>query len=315
MDQRKIVGVGNIYANEALFAARDRPVEAGFRLSSHGITTLFKHTRRILQAAIDSQGTTFRDYRTGTGEKGQLPARAPRVRPRGREVQGLRHPPGPHPRDRRPRHRLLPPMPAVARGPTLALASADLERLRVRVRALAENRPGVYRMLVGDRPDPLRRQGEEDPDPAPLLLPGRQPREGRAHSAGGARHQVGLRAERVRGAAGRTAPHPAASPALQRPDESHPPRTAHQDQRRCGTTGVRRQRRDGRRPRSPTVPSTRWAGCSMRCGCSTTCSACATVPRRCRSSTPPRVTSSTRRVMPPACGTSSAPAPDPVPAS
>ena len=38
-------------------------------------------------------------------------------------------------------------MPAVARGPTLALASADLERLRVRVRALAENRPGVYRML------------------------------------------------------------------------------------------------------------------------------------------------------------------------
>ncbi|MBP2648318.1 MAG: nuclease [Gemmatimonadetes bacterium] len=38
-------------------------------------------------------------------------------------------------------------MPAVAGAPTLALASADLERLRVRVRALAENRPGVYRML------------------------------------------------------------------------------------------------------------------------------------------------------------------------
>lgn len=39
-------------------------------------------------------------------------------------------------------------MPAVAsRAPTLALASADLERLRARVRALAENRPGVYRML------------------------------------------------------------------------------------------------------------------------------------------------------------------------
>ena len=38
-------------------------------------------------------------------------------------------------------------MPALARGPTLALASADLDRLRVRVRALAENRPGIYRML------------------------------------------------------------------------------------------------------------------------------------------------------------------------
>jgi excinuclease ABC subunit C len=38
-------------------------------------------------------------------------------------------------------------MPAVARAPTLALASTDMERLRIRVRALAENRPGVYRML------------------------------------------------------------------------------------------------------------------------------------------------------------------------
>ena len=36
-------------------------------------------------------------------------------------------------------------MPAVARGPTLALASADLERLRVRVRALAEGTCAPYR--------------------------------------------------------------------------------------------------------------------------------------------------------------------------
>ncbi len=70
MDQRKIVGVGNIYANEALFAAGIDPSKPSSRLSTLDSRLLLKHVRRILQAAIDSQGTTFRDYRTGTGEKG-----------------------------------------------------------------------------------------------------------------------------------------------------------------------------------------------------------------------------------------------------
>ena len=56
MDQKKIVGVGNIYANEALFAAGIDPSKPASQLTTHDSRLLLKHTRRILQAAIDSQG-------------------------------------------------------------------------------------------------------------------------------------------------------------------------------------------------------------------------------------------------------------------
>ena len=72
MDQKKIVGVGNIYANEALFAAGIDPSKAASRLTTHDSRRLLTHVRRILESAIASQGTTFRDYRTGTGEKGNF---------------------------------------------------------------------------------------------------------------------------------------------------------------------------------------------------------------------------------------------------
>ncbi len=72
MDQKKVVGVGNIYANEALFAAGIDPSKPASLLTPHQGTLLLAHTRRILEAAIASQGTTFRDYRTGTGERGNF---------------------------------------------------------------------------------------------------------------------------------------------------------------------------------------------------------------------------------------------------
>jgi formamidopyrimidine-DNA glycosylase len=70
MDQRKIVGVGNIYANEALFCAGIDPSKPANRVSAASYALLFQHTRRILQAAIESEGTTLKDYRTGTGQPG-----------------------------------------------------------------------------------------------------------------------------------------------------------------------------------------------------------------------------------------------------
>ncbi|HLS47871.1 MAG TPA: bifunctional DNA-formamidopyrimidine glycosylase/DNA-(apurinic or apyrimidinic site) lyase [Gemmatimonadales bacterium] len=70
MDQRVIVGVGNIYANEALFAARIDPSRAAFKLSEQEAVSLLTETRRILHNAIASRGSTIRDYRTGTGEAG-----------------------------------------------------------------------------------------------------------------------------------------------------------------------------------------------------------------------------------------------------
>ena len=70
MDQRHLAGVGNIYANEALFAAGIDPSKPANRLTPDYHARLHHHVRRILSAAIASKGTTFRDYRTGTGERG-----------------------------------------------------------------------------------------------------------------------------------------------------------------------------------------------------------------------------------------------------
>jgi formamidopyrimidine-DNA glycosylase len=72
MDQRKLAGVGNIYANEALFAAGIDPSKPASRLAPAAHARLLDELRRILRAAIASQGTTFRDYRTGTGERGNF---------------------------------------------------------------------------------------------------------------------------------------------------------------------------------------------------------------------------------------------------
>jgi formamidopyrimidine-DNA glycosylase len=72
MDQRHLAGVGNIYANEALFAAGIDPSKAARRLGPDDHRRLHSEIRRILTAAIRSNGTTFRDYRTGTGEPGNF---------------------------------------------------------------------------------------------------------------------------------------------------------------------------------------------------------------------------------------------------
>lgn len=72
MDQRHLAGVGNIYANEALFAAGIDPSKPALRLGPDDHRRLHGEIRRILTAAIDSKGTTFRDYRTGTGEAGNF---------------------------------------------------------------------------------------------------------------------------------------------------------------------------------------------------------------------------------------------------
>jgi formamidopyrimidine-DNA glycosylase len=72
MDQRHLAGVGNIYANEALFAAGIDPSKPARLLTTDDQRRLHGEIRRILTAAIVSNGTTFRDYRTGTGEEGSF---------------------------------------------------------------------------------------------------------------------------------------------------------------------------------------------------------------------------------------------------
>ena len=72
MDQRHLAGVGNIYANEALFAAGVDPSKPARMLTVDQRTRLHGEIRKILSAAIVSKGSTIRDYRTGTGEAGSF---------------------------------------------------------------------------------------------------------------------------------------------------------------------------------------------------------------------------------------------------
>jgi formamidopyrimidine-DNA glycosylase len=72
MDQRRLAGVGNIYANEALFDARVNPAKPTNKLSLEQSTRLHGAIIDVLQRALASSGTTLRDYRTGRGERGQF---------------------------------------------------------------------------------------------------------------------------------------------------------------------------------------------------------------------------------------------------
>jgi formamidopyrimidine-DNA glycosylase len=72
MDQRRVAGVGNIYANEALFDARLNPAKRTNRLSLDEFARLHAAIVDVLQRALKSSGTTLRDYRTGTGERGRF---------------------------------------------------------------------------------------------------------------------------------------------------------------------------------------------------------------------------------------------------
>lgn len=62
MDQKVIVGVGNIYASEALFAAGIRPSKPASQMSRGQVAKLLAEIQRILRAAIAAGGSTIRNY-------------------------------------------------------------------------------------------------------------------------------------------------------------------------------------------------------------------------------------------------------------
>ena len=70
MDQKVVVGVGNIYASEALFRARIRPTRAAGRLTLKEAETLVLAIRDILRTAILAGGSTIRDFKAATGSTG-----------------------------------------------------------------------------------------------------------------------------------------------------------------------------------------------------------------------------------------------------
>jgi len=70
MDGKVIVGVGNIYASEALFRAGIRPGRAAGRVTLSRFEQLLDAIRQVLSEAIKAGGTTLRDYSRVTGEPG-----------------------------------------------------------------------------------------------------------------------------------------------------------------------------------------------------------------------------------------------------
>ena len=72
LNQNQIAGIGNIYADEALFAAHIRPERPAGSLCAAEIKRLRLAIVTILQASIDHRGTTFRDFRDGYNKAGEF---------------------------------------------------------------------------------------------------------------------------------------------------------------------------------------------------------------------------------------------------
>jgi formamidopyrimidine-DNA glycosylase len=72
LDQRKLAGVGNIYADEALFRARVHPLRPANRLTRAQAAALRDAVLASLQAGIDAKGATIDDFRDPYGVQGSF---------------------------------------------------------------------------------------------------------------------------------------------------------------------------------------------------------------------------------------------------
>jgi formamidopyrimidine-DNA glycosylase len=72
LDQRAAAGMGNIYADEALWRARIHPLRTAGDLDDEEVKRLHRGVREALKAGIARQGTTLRDYRTPDGAAGRM---------------------------------------------------------------------------------------------------------------------------------------------------------------------------------------------------------------------------------------------------
>jgi formamidopyrimidine-DNA glycosylase len=70
MDQSVIAGIGNIYADEILWAAKVSPFRQADSLSARELEYIYKAMQETLKKAIEVRGSSMSDYRTLLGEKG-----------------------------------------------------------------------------------------------------------------------------------------------------------------------------------------------------------------------------------------------------
>ncbi|HEY7178952.1 MAG TPA: bifunctional DNA-formamidopyrimidine glycosylase/DNA-(apurinic or apyrimidinic site) lyase [Gaiella sp.] len=72
LDQRRVAGVGNIYADEALWRARIHPLRPAGSLDEDELATLHRALRAALRTGIERQGSTLSTYVTPDGEPGGM---------------------------------------------------------------------------------------------------------------------------------------------------------------------------------------------------------------------------------------------------
>jgi len=72
LNQNFIAGVGNIYADEALFGAGIHPLRPADSLSTEEIKALYSSLRHVLSQGVRMRGTSFSDYVDGLGEAGSF---------------------------------------------------------------------------------------------------------------------------------------------------------------------------------------------------------------------------------------------------
>lgn len=70
MDQKFIAGIGNIYSDEILFAAKIHPFRKINTLDDQEIRQIYQNIKKILKEAIRCHGTTAKDYRDAHGRQG-----------------------------------------------------------------------------------------------------------------------------------------------------------------------------------------------------------------------------------------------------
>ncbi len=72
MDQSAVAGLGNIYCDESLYAARIHPLTRAARLDREAVVRLLRAIKRTLRRAIRFNGSTLMDYRDADGREGSF---------------------------------------------------------------------------------------------------------------------------------------------------------------------------------------------------------------------------------------------------
>jgi len=91
LDQRILLGIGNIYADEILFAAKIHPLTIGKNITLDQTKAILKHAKRILHQAIADGGTRIRTYQSGQKIDGEFVTKIKVYGRDGKPCKGCHH--------------------------------------------------------------------------------------------------------------------------------------------------------------------------------------------------------------------------------